>query len=179
MPKDESRVQSLLSAFTRKRAAPPKERPAVKPSDAETNSAYTTEMKTAIPLIAGVAGAAWDMLGSSSHNKIADPEDKLSATQRAAGAIINGASWAAAASDFTNTTGSSMPVRILRASAIAAAAPMASGPLIKPGMLRNVKKKITIAYNSAILAQQEAQFKAITGADHWAPSFGRAGRPFL
>jgi hypothetical protein len=56
---------------------------------------------------------------------------------------------------------------------------MASGPLIKPGMLRNVKKKITIAYNSAILAQQEAQFKAITGADHWAPSFGRAGRPFL
>lgn len=179
MAKDESRVQSLLSAFTRKRSAPPKERPEVKPNAESPTSAYTPAMKTAIPLLAGAAGAAWDMAVTSTHNTLADPVDKLSATQRAASAIINGASYAAAASDFTNTTGSPMPGRILRATAISAAAPLAFSPLTKAGVWRKQKKDFTIARDAGIQAQHENEFRAFTGVDPDSVSFVQVGRPFL
>ena len=176
MPKEESRVQSLLSAFTRKRVQ--KERPEVKPNAESPTSAYTPAMKTAIPFLAGAAGAAWDMAVTSTHNTLADPEDRLSATQRAASAIINGASYAAAASDFTNTTGSPMPGRILRAAAISSA-PLAFVPLTKAGVWRKLKKDVTVGYNASINAQHENQFRAMTGVDPDSPSFGKVGRPFL
>ncbi len=105
MPKDESRVQSLLSAFTRKRAAPPTEK--VKPETPK--SAYTPEMRAAA---AGVAAAALDVVVTSGYNSGVGDEYRLSPGQQVMSALKTGAQVAGAVGAFTHTEGKPMAARL-------------------------------------------------------------------
>lgn len=120
MHKDESRVQSLLSAFTRKRAAPPKVVPEVKPETPK--SAYTPAMRAAV---AGITGAAFDLARTSIYNRAAGTAYQLSASQRVIGALKTGAGAAGAVSTFSSTEGKPMAARIALSAGALLAAPAA------------------------------------------------------
>ena len=121
MAKDESRVQSLLSAFTRKRAAPPKERAEVK--DAETTkSAYTPAMKAAA---AGITAAALNVVSTSGYNSTVDEQYRLSPRQQVISAIKQGAMAAGAVGAFTHTEGKPMAARLALSAGAFLAAPAA------------------------------------------------------
>ena len=126
MPEDESRVQSLLSAFTRKRGAPQKEQAApreAEPKDAETTkSAYTPAMRAAV---AGITGAAFDLARTSIYNRGVDRAHRLSASQRVVGALKTGAGAAGAVSTFSGTEGKPMAARLALSAGALLAAPAA------------------------------------------------------
>ena len=121
MAKDESRVQSLLSAFTRKRSAPPKERAEVK--DAETTKpAYTPAMRTAV---AGITGVAFDLARTSLSNRD-ERFRKLTPSEQVFSALETGARAAGAVGAFTHTEGKPMAARLALSGAafFAAGAPL-------------------------------------------------------
>ena len=120
MPKEESRVQSLLSAFSRKRAAPA---PEVKPKDAETpKAAYTPAMRAAV---AGGLGAAINLARTSMYNNGVTKDFQLTPGQQLISALSSGASAAGAVGAFTHTEGKPMAARLALTGAAFVAAPAA------------------------------------------------------
>ena len=117
---EEERVQSLLSAFSRKRAAPPKVAPEVKPPTPK--SAYTPAMRAAV---AGITGAAFDLARTSIYNSGVDRAHRLSASQRVVGALKTGAGAAGAVSIFSGTEGKPMAARLALSAGALLAAPAA------------------------------------------------------
>ena len=124
MAKDESRVQSLLSAFTRKRVQK-EPKPEVKPNDTETQkSAYTPAMRTAV---AGGLGAALDLARTSLAN-MDDRNHKLALSEQLFSALDTGARAAGTVGVFTHTDGKPMAARLALTGAafFAAGAPISA-----------------------------------------------------
>jgi hypothetical protein len=168
MPKDESRVQSLLSAFTRKRAAPPTEK--VKPKDADTKAAYTPAMRTAA---AGVTGAAINLVATSWYNSSVDEQHRISHGQQVISALTVGAQTAGAVGAFTHTEGKPMAARLALTGA-AFVAPRAAMKALKAATGKDVTGQGTM---DKYVAEQIAAAKTNFGS----PPFGGVAdsRPYL
>lgn len=124
MAKDESRVQSLLSAFSRKRVQK-EPKPEVKPNDTETQkSAYTPAMRTAV---AGGLGVVLDLARTSLAN-MDDKNQKLALSEQLFSALTTGAKAAGTVGVFTHTDGKPMAARLALTGAafFAAGAPISA-----------------------------------------------------